>query len=85
MSRKRSSFSAAKKLAIINAADKLGVYSFRLGKTDLAEIREIDIFTPQLLVEPDAKMIQELNGLGYFKHILLTIFGNGFGDRIVKN
>ena len=38
--------------------------------------------TPQLLAETDAKMIQELNTLGYFKYIFLTVFGKGFGDRI---
>jgi O-antigen biosynthesis protein WbqP len=40
--------------------------------------------TPHLLAETDAKMIQELNTLGYFKYIFLTVFGKGFGDRIVK-
>jgi hypothetical protein len=36
------------------------------------------------LAETDAKMIQELNTLGYLKYIFLTVFGKGFGDRIVK-
>jgi len=40
--------------------------------------------TPQLLAETDAKMIQELNTLGYFKYFFLTVFGMGFGDRIKK-
>ena len=40
--------------------------------------------TPQRLAETDAKMIQELNNLGYFKYNLLTVFGKGFGDRIVR-
>jgi hypothetical protein len=40
--------------------------------------------TSQLLAETDAKMIQELNILGYFKENFLTIFGKGFGDRIKK-
>jgi len=43
---------------------------------------KIDMSTPQLLVETDAKMIQELSTLGYFKYIFLTVFGKGFGDRI---
>ena len=30
-------------------------------------------------------MIQELNTLGYFKYIFLTVFGKGFGDRIKKD
>jgi O-antigen biosynthesis protein WbqP len=60
------------------------VYSIRPGITGLAQINKIDMSTPQLLAETDAKMIQELNTLGYFKYIFLTVFGKGFGDRIVK-
>jgi O-antigen biosynthesis protein WbqP len=59
-----------------------GVYSIRPGITGLAQINKIDMSTPQLLAEADAKMIQELNTFGYFKYIFLTIFGKGFGDRI---
>jgi hypothetical protein len=35
---------------------------------------------PHLLAETDAKLIQELNTLDYFKNISLTVIGNGFGD-----
>ena len=69
---------------LIQERDSLGVYSVRPGITGLAQINKIDMSTPQLLAETDAKMIQELNTLGYFKYIFLTIFGKGFGDRIVK-
>ena len=41
------------------------------------------MYTPKLLAVYDAKIIQELNILGYFKYIFLTVFGKGFGDRIV--
>ena len=67
---------------LINERDSLGVYTVRPGITGLAQINKIDMSTPQLLAETDAKMIQELNTLGYFKFIFLTIFGKGFGDRI---
>ena len=50
----------------------------------LAQINKIDMSTPKLLAEKDAKMIQELNKFGYFKYIFLTVFGKGFGDRIVR-
>ena len=60
----------------------LGVYSIRPGITGLAQINKIDMSTPKLLAETDAKMIQDLNTLGYFKYIFLTVFGKGFGDRI---
>jgi O-antigen biosynthesis protein WbqP len=70
---------------LIHERDSRGVYSVRPGITGLAQINKIDMSTPQLLAETDAKMIQELNALGYFKYILLTVFGKGFGDRIKKD
>ncbi len=69
---------------LIQERDSRGVYSVRPGITGLAQINKIDMSTPQRLAETDAKMIQELNTLGYFKYIFLTVFGKGFGDRIVK-
>lgn len=70
---------------LIHERDLREVYYVRPGITGLAQIYKIDMSTPQLLAETDAKMIQELNTLGYFKYIFLTVFGKGFGDRIVKN
>ena len=67
---------------LIAEREPLGVYSVRPGITGLAQINKIDMSTPKLLAETDAKMIQELNVLSYFKYIFLTIFGKGFGDRI---
>ena len=69
---------------LIQERDSRGVYSVRPGITGLAQINKMDMSTPQLLAETDAKMIQELNTLGYFKYIFLTVFGKGFGDRIKK-
>ena len=69
---------------LIHERDSRGVYSVRPGITGLAQINKIDMSTPQLLAETDAKMIQELNTPGYFKYIFLTVFGKGFGDRIKK-
>ena len=65
--------------------DSRGVYNVRPGITGLAQINKIDMSTPQLLSETDAKMIQSLNTLGYFKYIFLTVFGKGFGDRIKQS
>jgi len=44
----------------------------------------IDMSTPILLAETDAKMIEEFNTCFYLKYILLTVFGKGFGDRVIK-
>ncbi len=67
---------------LIFERNSLGVYSIRPGITGLAQINKIDMSTPKLLAETDAKMIMELNTLVYFKYIILTVFGKGFGDRI---
>jgi O-antigen biosynthesis protein WbqP len=69
---------------LIKDRDLLGVYSVRPGITGLAQIYKIDMSTPQLLAETDAKMIKELNIFNYFKYILLTVFGKGFGDSIKR-
>lgn len=65
--------------------DNNGVYTVRPGITGLAQIKKIDMSTPELLVETDTKMIASMNIFNYFKYIFLTIFGKGFGDRINKN
>jgi len=67
---------------LIHQRDSHGVYAVRPGITGLAQINKIDMSTPQHLAETDAKMIQELNTLVYFKYIFLTVFGKGFGDRV---
>jgi O-antigen biosynthesis protein WbqP len=69
---------------LIEERDSRGVYSVRPGITGLAQINKIDMSTPKLLAETDAKMGNELNILGYFKYIFLTVFGKGFGDRVRK-
>jgi O-antigen biosynthesis protein WbqP len=69
-------------LELIEERAKRGVYSIRPGITGLAQINKIDMSTPQLLAETDAKMIDHLNVWYYFKYIFLTVFGKGFGDRV---
>ena len=43
---------------------------------------EIDMSTPELLAETDAKMIATLNLKDYFTYILQTVTGSGSGDRV---
>jgi lipopolysaccharide/colanic/teichoic acid biosynthesis glycosyltransferase len=69
---------------LIHERNSRGVYSVRPGITGLAQINKIDMSTPQLLAETDAKMIDHLNVWYYFKYIFLTIFGKGFGDSVRK-
>lgn len=71
-------------LELIKERDKRGVYNFRPGITGLSQIREIDMSTPALLADTDADMYRSFGIIVYFKYIILTIFGRGQGDRILK-
>lgn len=62
--------------------ESLGVFSARPGITGLAQVSNIDMSTPKLLASTDAKMIRNLSITSYFKYILLTLKGNGQGDKI---
>lgn len=70
---------------LIAERDKLGVYAVRPGITGLAQINEIDMSTPQLLAETDARMIKELTVGSYFSYILQTVTGKGSGDRVKQD
>ena len=76
--------SLVNQIELILERESRGVYSVRPGITGLAQINKIDMSTPKLLAETDEKLINELNTFTYFKFVFLTIFGMGFGDRIVK-
>ncbi len=67
---------------LIAERDALGVYSVRPGITGLAQVNEIDMSTPKLLAETDARMIKEMTIGRYFSYILQTVTGKGSGDRV---
>lgn len=69
---------------LIAARAALDVLSARPGITGLAQIQGIDMSTPQKLAEVDAEMLRTLNLSSYFRYILQTATGSGFGDRIRK-
>ena len=64
------------------ARDAHNVYSVRPGITGEGQVNDVDMSTPELLAEIDAKMIRELNLTNYFKFILQTVTGAGAGDRV---
>jgi len=64
------------------AREAKGVFSVRPGITGEAQVNEIDMSTPVLLAEIDAKMISELSITNYFKFIMMTVTGKGSGDRV---
>ena len=67
---------------LTEARDRHGVFSVRPGITGLSQINDIDMSTPDLLAESDAKMIATMSVKNYFRYILLTLKGKGLGDRV---
>ena len=67
---------------LIAERDARAVYAVRPGITGLAQVNEIDMSTPKLLAETDAKMIAEMSVVNYFRFILQTVTGKGSGDRV---
>jgi len=67
---------------LIEERAKRGVFAARPGITGLAQINGIDMSTPKLLAETDARMLQDLGLTAYFTYIIKTVSGAGRGDRI---
>jgi lipopolysaccharide/colanic/teichoic acid biosynthesis glycosyltransferase len=67
---------------LIAARERLGVLEARPGITGLAQVRGIDMSTPQLLAQTDAHMLGALTLGAYFRYLVLTALGRGAGDRI---
>ena len=60
------------------------VLDARPGINGLAQIQGVDMSMPKLLAEIDARMLVNFNLRNYFRSILLTLLGQGTGDRISK-
>ena len=67
---------------LTKAREAQGVFAVRPGITGLAQVNDIDMSTPELLAETDAKMIKDMNIKNYFKFIFQTVLGAGAGDRV---
>lgn len=67
---------------LIEERESLGVYKARPGITGLAQINNIDMSTPRLLAETDARMMKNLTIFSYVKYIFLTVCGSGSGDAV---
>ena len=59
-----------------------GVFDALPGVTGLAQIQGIDMSTPKLLAETDARMLKDMSILTYFEYIFKTGAGSGSGDRV---
>lgn len=69
-------------LELIKERDALNVYCVRPGITGLAQIKDIDMSTPELLAKTDAEMIATMSIANYYKYIFLTVVGKGQGDKV---
>jgi len=69
---------------LIAEREALGVYGVRPGITGLAQVAGIDMSTPKLLAETDARMMREMSMGLYFKLIFQTVAGKGSGDRVIR-
>ncbi|QUX94544.1 lipid carrier--UDP-N-acetylgalactosaminyltransferase [Marinomonas sp. CT5] len=67
---------------LTQARDVKGVFIVRPGITGLAQTSDIDMSTPDLLAETDAKMIRDMSLKNYFVYIIKTVTGSGAGDRV---
>lgn len=67
---------------LIGARQSRGVFDARPGITGLAQINGIDMSTPVLLAEMDARMLLQMSLWMYFQYIFQTVMGSGRGDRI---
>jgi len=69
---------------LVAAREALGVFRARPGITGRAQVNGIDMSTPDLLAATDARMLASLGARAYFRYILRTLGGHGFGDRVVN-
>jgi O-antigen biosynthesis protein WbqP len=67
---------------LIAARAARGVFGARPGITGLAQVQGVDMSTPELLAETDARMLSSLGLRDYFRFIALTVLGKGAGDRV---
>jgi O-antigen biosynthesis protein WbqP len=67
---------------LIRERASLDVFNARPGITGLAQLNKIDMSTPKLLANTDARMLKELTISAYFKYIFMTVGGWGSGDVV---
>jgi len=59
-----------------------GIFLAKPGITGLAQVNKIDMSNEILLAEADEYMIRTYNTRTYFKYIILTVLGKGYGDAV---
>jgi len=72
-------------IELIEFREKYKIFEVKPGITGFSQINGIDMSNPKKLAEADFLMISKMNQKNYFKYLLLTLFGKGFGDKVRKN
>ena len=67
---------------LISERSKRGVFKVRPGITGLAQVNEVDMSTPRKLARYDRLMIERMCLRLYIKLIIITVSGQGRGDRV---
>lgn len=70
---------------LTNYRRKLGIYEVRPGITGLSQISGLDMSDPIKLSEKDKEMLNNRSLLSYFKILIMTALGAGYGDRIKRS
>jgi O-antigen biosynthesis protein WbqP len=68
--------------ALTEARARAGVFEARPGITGLAQLQGIDMSTPEMLAEVDARMLSGSTLTDYFRYVGATALGGGRGDRV---
>ena len=72
-------------IELIEFREKYKIFQVQPGITGFSQINGIDMSNPKKLAEADFLMISKMNQKNYFKYLLLTFFGKGFGDKVRDN
>jgi len=69
---------------LVESRSTRSVFDVRPGITGLAQVRGVDMSTPELLAQIDQEMISNYGLRSYVRLLMLTLLGQGRGDRIVE-
>jgi O-antigen biosynthesis protein WbqP len=67
---------------LVEARESLGLYAVRPGITGPAQVKGIDMSTPQILAKADQVWLSEQSTSAYFNYIFQTVLGAGQGDAV---
>jgi O-antigen biosynthesis protein WbqP len=67
---------------LIAERERLSVFDVRPGITGLAQLSGVDMSDPRRLAEIDGQMVKNLTLGLYFRCVIATALGRGWGDRV---